>query len=155
MFEVSREPRASCLAIHPPARTKTGPLRAFQAHLRYRSEPGHLTADRAYNHLKAHRFQEHVRRARFWTTYDYQKNELGAQCTIPEHEVVMVDGCLYVAYMPVHLQQISHWWKNSVIDPDTRETDPETGEPDLKTGKPFSEETARAPLAQREPYRTG
>lgn len=140
------------LAIHPPAHIKAAPLRAFQAHVRFHGKPGHLTADRAYNHLRAHRFQEHVRRTGYWTTYDYPKNQLGPQCAIPEHEVVMVDGSLYVAYMPEHLQMISRWWKTGAIDPDTCERD-SNGNPILETGKPFDEKTARALLDQREPYR--
>lgn len=100
---------------------------------------GRLVVDRAYNHLKAFRYQEQVRRAGRWTVYDYQKNELGPQGTLGDHPVILVDGSLYVVYMPMHLQTISRHWKNGDTNP--------------ATGEPYTEEEARKLLAAREPYR--
>lgn len=132
-------PLISGISIHRPGRLKTSPLRAFQEHTRFWGQPGHLVTDRAYNNLKAFRYQEHVRRAGYWTVYDYQKNQLGPQGTLEKHPVILVDGSLYVAYMPEHLQMISRRWKTGEIDP--------------ATGSPYTEETARKLLDAREPYR--
>lgn len=124
---------------HEVAAIKDVPREAFLQHVDFSKSPGHLVCDRAYNHLKAFRFQEVVRKHGYWTVYDFPKDELGPQVTLEDHPVTLVDGSLYVAYMPHHLQMISRWWKNDENDP--------------ATGAPYTTEKVYSLLEQREPYR--
>ncbi|WP_417374451.1 hypothetical protein [Glutamicibacter protophormiae] len=94
------------LTLHQPGRIKHGPLIAIEHHTRLFEERGFIMADRAYNGLRADRFQNPTRKLGFRAVYKYKDNSTGKQGAIDD--VILVDGCLYVRWMPEALATASH-----------------------------------------------
>ncbi|GAA3663334.1 hypothetical protein [Microbacterium marinilacus] len=127
------------IAFHRPGMITRGPLKAMQQHSRTFRKAGVCIADRAFNNLQPDSFQLPIRRLGWETVFDYRKNQVGHQASVEGKPIIMVDGQLYVHYMPERLRHITRWHAND-------EKDPSTGR------VPTSEERAAA-ITAREPYR--
>ncbi|WP_449407127.1 hypothetical protein [Microbacterium maritypicum] len=87
-----------------PGRNKYGPLRAMKQHCKLfdRDERHRLMADQEYNGFKPHRFQAEIRKLGFRGVFNHSgKRKPGKDATIGD--AVLVDGFLFVKWMPRHL----------------------------------------------------
>ena len=108
------------VTLHQPGRIKHGPRIAIDFHASLFDERGYLMADRAYNGLQPHRFQNPVRKLGFRGVYKYKNRLTGKQGAIGD--VILVDGHLYVKWMPAELVTATHDFKyKKSIDRDTYE----------------------------------
>lgn len=108
------------LTMHAPGKIKHGPLIAVKFHAQLFDERGYLMVDRAYNGLRAHRFQHPTRTMGFRNLYNfrYRKNSRsGKQGAIAD--AILVDGSLYVKWMPEALINATIDYKARRIDEDT------------------------------------
>lgn len=87
-----------------PGRNKYGPLRAMKQHCKLfdRDERHRLMADQEYNGFQPHRFQNEIRKLGFRGVFNHSgKRKPGKDATICD--AVLVDGYLFVKWMPRHL----------------------------------------------------
>ncbi|MDR7188111.1 hypothetical protein J2Y46_000927 [Microbacterium sp. BE35] len=108
------------ITLHVPGKIKHAPLIVVKFHAQLFDERGYLMVDRAYNGLKPHRFQNPTRMMGFRNLYNfkYQKKATsGKQGAI--EDAILVDGCLYVKWMPEALINASIDFKARRIDEDT------------------------------------
>ncbi|WP_404474146.1 hypothetical protein [Microbacterium aerolatum] len=87
-----------------PGRNKYGPLRAMKQHCKLfdRDERHRLMADQEYNGFQPHRFQNEIRKLGFRGVFNHSgKRKPGKDATIGD--AVLVDGYLFVKWMPRHL----------------------------------------------------
>ncbi|WDG18110.1 hypothetical protein [Microbacterium sp. Clip185] len=103
----------TALALHHPGRTKHGPRIAMEFHANKFDERGLILVDRLYNGSKAHRFQKPTRQMGFRHVYDYKLKQTGRQGGVDD--VILVDGRLYVKWMPEHLQTVRADFKAGLI----------------------------------------
>lgn len=102
------------LTMHPPGRIKHGGLIAVKFHADLFDERGYLIVDRAYNGLQPHRFQNPTRMMGFRHVYKFKKNRSGRQGAIGD--AILVDGHLYVKWMPETLVTATPDFKYGRID---------------------------------------
>ncbi|WP_096359259.1 hypothetical protein [Microbacterium sp. TPU 3598] len=107
------------VGFHRPGNIKHEPREAMHQHSRNFEQRGIAAADRAFNGQKPENFQQPLRVDGWEFAFDYKKDQFGVQATVPGHAVIVVDGALYVAYMPKRLQYITYWFHNNKPDPDT------------------------------------
>jgi len=99
-----------------PGRNKYGPLRAVRQHCKLfgRDERYRLIADQEYNGFKPHRFQNEIRKLGFRGVFNHSGKRKGKKdATIGD--AVLVDGTLYVKWMPRHLMSTTHDYANALI----------------------------------------
>lgn len=108
------------VTLHHPGRIKHGPRIAVEYHASLFEERGYLMADRAYNGLQPHRFQHPVRKLGFRGVYKYKAKATGKQGAVDD--VILVDGHLYVKWMPAALVDATRDYKvTGDIDRETYE----------------------------------
>lgn len=111
----------------------------MQQHSRNFTQRGIYAADRAFNNLKPERLQLPLRADRWEAAFDYRSDQLGHQTPLHGRPVIMVDGALYVHFMPENLRNFTRHHANSLPDPET--------------GAPYTQERLAALMQSREPYR--
>ncbi|MDT0116583.1 hypothetical protein Q9R20_06225 [Microbacterium sp. PRF11] len=90
------------ITMHAPGKVKHGPLIAVRFHTKLFDERGFILVDRNYNNLKSHRFQNPTRMMGFRHVYNFKdKKREAVEGAIGD--VIAVDGCLYVKWMPIDL----------------------------------------------------
>lgn len=107
------------VGFHRPAEITRHPLLAMRQHTAMFPKVGVFIADRAFNNLHPDNFQMPLRLLGWEAVYDYRLNQLGHQATVPDAPVIMVDGQLYVEYMPVRLRHMTEWYAKKEEDPET------------------------------------
>ncbi|WP_426622405.1 hypothetical protein [Microbacterium sp. As-52] len=109
------------IGFHRPGNIKHEPREAMHQHSRSFEQRGIAAADRAFNGQKPENFQQPLRIDGWEFAFDYKKDQFGVQATVPGYRVIVVDGALYVDYMPKRLRYITYWFHNDQADPDTGE----------------------------------
>ncbi|CAN7147726.1 hypothetical protein LJR042_000036 [Microbacterium maritypicum] len=99
---------------------------------------GIAAADRAFNGMLSENFSQACRVDRWEFAYDYGKRQFGVQATVPGLPIVVVDGALYVEYMPTELRYMTKWFHE--------------GELNDETGKPVTEADVEWAIEARKPY---
>lgn len=96
------------VGFHRRGRITSEPREATFQHDRNFSERGIAAADRAFNGMESENFSRPLRMDGFEFAYFYKKDQLGLQATVPGLPLIVVDGALYVKYMPKRLQHITY-----------------------------------------------
>jgi hypothetical protein len=108
------------VTLHQPGRIKYGPLIAVKYHAGLFDERGYLMADRAHNGLHPHRLQNPIRKLGYRGVFNYRDRMTGKQGALGD--VVLVDGHLYVKWMPTDLVNATYdYMYKRTIDRDTYE----------------------------------
>lgn len=109
------------VGFHRPGNIKHEPREAMHQHSRTFEQRGIAAADRAFNGQKSENFQQPLRVDGWEFAFDYKKDQFGVQATVPGYHAIVVDGALYVDYMPNRLRYITYWFHNDEPDPETGE----------------------------------
>ena len=109
------------VGFHRPGRITSEPREAVFQHARNFVQRGIAAADRAFNGMESENFSQPLRMDGFEFAYDYKKDQFGLQARVPGLPLIVVDGALYVKYMPKRLQYITYWFHNDEVDPETGE----------------------------------
>ncbi|MDU0366896.1 hypothetical protein RWH45_06685 [Microbacterium sp. KSW4-17] len=105
------------ITMHAPGKVKHGPLIAIKFHAELFDERGLILVDRNYNNLRSHRFQNPTRMMGFRHVYNFKdKKRLAMEGAIGD--VILVDGCLYVKWMPIDLINATFDYRHE--DPEQR-----------------------------------
>lgn len=126
------------IGFHRPGEIKTGPRLAMEQHSRQFSQRGLVAADRAFNNLRPERLQLPLRRDGWETIFDFTSTQLGKQATVHGTPVIMVDGRLYVHYIPDELIYCTRWFAE--------------GKPNPRTGEIYTKERVGELIAARRQY---
>ncbi|MEV8338118.1 hypothetical protein [Leucobacter sp. NPDC077196] len=132
-------PLITGISFHRPAEIAYGARSTIEQHSAFTAERGLVVVDRAFNGLASEQFQEPVRKLRYETVYDYKRNDLGAQGSVPGKPIIIIDGVPYVNRMPESYIMISRWHAEGEIDP--------------ATGEPYTTETRDEIFEARAAYR--
>lgn len=110
----------------------------MQQHSRTFTQRGLIAADRAFNNLKSENFQQPLRMDNWDMAFDYAKDQFGRQASVPNMPIIVVDGALYVAYIPEELELITQRYYN--------------GEPNPATGELYTWQDVLDGIEARKPY---
>ncbi|MDF2559006.1 MAG: hypothetical protein K0R99_452 [Microbacterium sp.] len=98
------------IGFHRPGNITDEPREAMFQHARSFEQRGIAAADRAFNGMMAENFSQACRVDGFEFAYDYGKKQFGVQATVPGLPIIVVDGALYVEYMPAELKYMTMWF---------------------------------------------
>lgn len=98
------------IGFHRPGNITDEPREAMFQHARSFQQRGIAAADRAFNGMMSENFSQACRADGFEFAYDYKKNQFGVQATVPGLPIIVVDGALYVEYMPMELKYMTKWF---------------------------------------------
>lgn len=126
------------VGFHRPGRITSEPREAMFQHARNFPQRGIAAADRAFNGMDPSNFSQPLRMDGWEFAYDYTRDQFGLQATVPGLPLIVVDGALYVEYMPKRLQHITYWFHK--------------GRPDPETGELVTEREMRDAIEARRPY---
>ncbi|NJI58619.1 hypothetical protein HCX50_04155 [Microbacterium oxydans] len=99
------------VGFHRPGNITDEPREAMHQHARNFEQRGIAAADRAFNGLMSENFSQACRIDGWEFAYDYTKEQFGVQATVPGLPIVVVDGQLYVEYMPKELKYMTKWFR--------------------------------------------
>lgn len=126
------------IGFHRPGNITDEPREAMFQHARNFEQRGIGAADRAFNGMMSENFSQACRVEGFEFAYDYKKEQFGVQATVPGLPVIVVDGALYVEYMPVELKYMTRWYHR--------------GELNTETGRPVTWTDVEWAIEARKPY---
>lgn len=98
------------IGFHRPGNITDEPREAMFQHARSFEQRGIAAADRAFNGMMSENFSQACRVDGFEFAYDYGKKQFGVQATVPGLPIIVVDGALYVEYMPAELKYMTMWF---------------------------------------------
>ena len=98
------------IGFHRPGNITDEPREAMFQHSRSFEQRGIAAADRAFNGMMSENFSQACRVDGFEFAYDYGKKQFGIQATVPGLPIIVVDGALYVEYMPAELKYMTMWF---------------------------------------------
>lgn len=126
------------VGFHRPGRITDEPREAMHQHSRKFEQRGIAAADRAFNGMASESFSQACRVDGWEFAFDYKKKQFGKQATVPGLPVIVVDGALYVEYMPARLQFVIYKFHE--------------GEPDPSTGELYTWQDVLDAIEARKPY---
>lgn len=98
------------IGFHRPGVITDEPREAMHQHSRTFEQRGIAAADRAFNGMLSENFSQACRIDGWEFAYDYGKKQFGVQATVPGLPIIVVDGQLYVEYMPMELKYMTKWF---------------------------------------------
>jgi len=104
------------IGFHRPGVITDEPREAMHQHSRSFEQRGIAAADRAFNGLSSENFSQACRVDGWEFAFDYGKRQFGVQATVPGLPVVVVDGTLYVEYMPRELKYMTRWYHRGELN---------------------------------------
>jgi hypothetical protein len=126
------------VGFHRPGRITDEPREAMHQHGRQFTQRGIAAADRAFNGMASESFSQACRVDGWEFAFDYKKKQFGIQASVPGLPIIVVDGALYVEYMPKELKYMTRWFHR--------------GELNTETGLPVTWADVERAIEARKPY---
>lgn len=126
------------VGFHRPGKISDEPREAMHQHSRTFPQRGIAAADRAFNGMASENFAQACRADGWEFAFDYKKKQFGIQASVPGLPIIVVDGALYVEYMPKELKFMTRWFH--------------LGELNTETGLPVTWTDVERAIEARKPY---